>query len=363
MRRLVTALLVATVALPASAAAYPWPFRPFGRQHPIRGGFGDPRTVFQDLVSPDGLDGPGAFSFHQGVDIAAPDGTPIYPVTTGWAHYLSGNTLEVVTGRTIFQYFHVVPVVGERERVVASRTVLGYVEPPYGHVHLTEIDRGRAVDPLLPGHLSPYRDTTRPTIVGVAFRDGLGGASRPSPLCGRVQIDAEAYDTQTLPVPGEFHGFPLAPALVSWSILRPDGSVAVRRRVAADFRRTLPAPDRFWSVYARGTYQNVPRFGSDQYVAPGRYLFQLAGSFDTSRLRDGSYVLVVHAADERGNATTLRQPFSVLNSAGTTCDGSLPADPPLGLPIAEPPVLPRRNASAPITTTVPDEPPPPASSG
>src|SRR6266700_5037327 len=113
LRRACLAVLLA-LALPAAAAAYPWPVRPFDKQHPIRGFFGDPRTVFENGVLAGGFDGPGFFSFHQGIDISAPDGTPIYPVVSGTARYLGAAVLNVNAGNdVVFQYFHVVPIVGE----------------------------------------------------------------------------------------------------------------------------------------------------------------------------------------------------------------------------------------------------------
>src|SRR5207237_1482099 len=81
--RLVLAALVLALAAAGGASAYPWPIKPFNKQHPIRGFFGDPRTVFENGVLAGGFDGLGFFSFHQGIDISAPDGTPIYPVVSG----------------------------------------------------------------------------------------------------------------------------------------------------------------------------------------------------------------------------------------------------------------------------------------
>lgn len=339
--RLLLAALVLALVVPAGAGAYPWPFRPFGRQHPIRGFFGDPRTVFRLGVLSGGIDGPGVFSFHQGVDIAAPNGTPIYSVSDGIAHYLGAETVNVATGKGVtFQYFHIVPIVGEGERVVQSRTILGYVQAPFGHVHLTEIDDRRVVNPLQPGHLTPYRDRTVPVVRTVAFRNDLGVQSVPLGLCGRVEIDAQAYDEPPLAVPGPFDGLPVAPAFVSWTILSRGGGVAVPTRVAADFRTTLPPNKRFWRVYARGTYENAPRFGAAQYPAlPGRYVFKLTGRFDTSLLANGVYTLVVRAADVRGNETVERQRFSVRNSPDA-CPGSLPAPPEQSGPPTEPPPVP-----------------------
>src|SRR6266566_1962122 len=126
MRPLVA--LLATLGLLAaagSASAYPWPFKPFDKQHPIRGAFGDPRTVYENGILSDPFDGAGFFSFHQGVDIAAPNGTPIYAIADGTAHYLGAATLNLDTGKgVVFQFFHIVPVVGEGERVTVSKTVL-----------------------------------------------------------------------------------------------------------------------------------------------------------------------------------------------------------------------------------------------
>ena len=79
---IVVALLLGVLAQTAGASAYSWPFKPFDRQHPIRGFFGDPRTVYDNGILAGAFEGPGTFSFHQGVDISAPDGTPIYPRRT-----------------------------------------------------------------------------------------------------------------------------------------------------------------------------------------------------------------------------------------------------------------------------------------
>src|SRR5437660_1605435 len=49
-----------------TAAGYGWPVKPFDREHPIRGNFGDPRTVFLTPPTPESvLTGGGSFSFHQ----------------------------------------------------------------------------------------------------------------------------------------------------------------------------------------------------------------------------------------------------------------------------------------------------------
>jgi Peptidase family M23 len=306
-----------------TAWPYPWPVKPFHKQHPIRGSFGDPRTVYVNTWLTR-FEGSGAFSFHQGVDISAPDGTPVYPVASGVVHYLDAATLRVHADHNrTFQYFHLVPIVREAQHVVAGRTVLGYIQAPFGHVHLTEIDGTHAINPLQKGHLSPYSDHTRPTIRGALFSNETGPLATPLEICGRIEIAADAFDTPPVRVPGDFGGLPVAPALVRWKITKPGKDRAVRWRTAADFRSTLPPNNRFFDVYARGTYQNAPRFGKLQYLSrPGRYLFVLAAGFDTTSLPNGAYELTVFASDERGNRTSFHERFSVSNTGGV-CSGSL----------------------------------------
>ncbi|MDX6486876.1 MAG: hypothetical protein QOF43_2029 [Gaiellaceae bacterium] len=341
--RIASLSLLLALVCASGASAYPWPFKPFDKQHPIRGYFGDPRTVFQNGVLAGGFDGPGFFSFHQGIDISAPDGTPIYPVMSGAAHYLGAATLNVAVGNVngndvTFQYFHIVPIVGEGQQVVAKQTILGYVQAPFQHVHLTEISGTHSVNPLQKGHLAPFADRTKPTIREVAFRNQTGTLQTPLGLCGRVAFDVDTFDRPPLPVPGKFHDLPVAPALVRWSISKLSGASMLPWRTAADFRSVLPGNGHFTDVYAKGTYENSPRFGNQQYTSmPGKYLFLLAGNFDTTSLPNGAYELSVRVSDVRGNSQAVTERFSVLNARSGVCPGSFPAPPSTEPPPTEPP--------------------------
>jgi hypothetical protein len=312
---------------PAAVAAshdtsYGWPVTPFDQAHPIRGNFGDPRTIFFGPPTQRTLlGGAGSFQFHFGVDVSAPDGTPVYPVVSGRVQFVDYGEVIVDAGdgRT-FEYWHILPAVSVGQQVDVDSTVLGRILKGQGHVHLTERDGGVAVNPLAPGHLEPYSDHTKPRVDAVYFRRSVTSSDlMPELLRGRVEIIASAYDMPSLPVPGEWNGLPVTPALVTWRVEQAvTHRVVVRDRVAFDVRHTFPSNGLFWSVFARGTQQNMCVFGKHySYMQPGHYLFRLApGGFDTRTLRDSVYDLIVTATDIRGNSSSLVERFSVHNKPG-----------------------------------------------
>lgn len=318
MRVFLAAVAWLLVCAPAGQA-YPWPIKPFDKPHPIRANFGDPRTVFFDQP-PIALEGPGQFSFHNGIDISAPGGTAVYPVTNGIAHYLAPTWIVVRTLHAEYRYIHIFPVVREGQHVFRSRTILGYVEASAGHLHFSEL-RGDAVNPLRRGHLEPYFDHVEPTVSELILRRSDGHALDLRAACGRFAILATAQDATALPVPGAFAGLAVAPAIVSWELRALDGRMIVRPRIVANFLKPLPANARFWNVYARGTFQNSARFGRTQLSRlQGRFLFVLSSDFDSHRLANGTYVLNIDARDARGNHGTLSETITVANGS-PACDG------------------------------------------
>jgi peptidase M23-like protein len=316
----------------SSAHAFPWPIKPFHKQHPIRANFGDPRTRFLNTMLTDGLQGPGTFAFHNGIDIAAPPDTPVYPVVSGKVHYIDGSAISVRTkGRGIFQYFHIVINVRNGQHVVAGRTILGYVMHAYGHVHLSWIRAGRVWNPLARDGIAPYRDRTVPAVDAINVRPAGSLISFDSDtVCGLVSIVAAAHDVTPIPIPGAFDGFPVSPALVSWSLYRVGGSTYVRDADAADFRTTLPSAKLFWNVYARGSYQNAPRFSNRQFFVPGRFLYNLAHEVDTRAYPNGLYEVLVRVADMRDNESEAALQFVIANHPGTEtgCPAHAPSSAP-----------------------------------
>lgn len=292
---------------------YEWPVKPFDVQHPIRGGFGDPRTVSGEKFGQDESGDPGIYSFHNGVDISAKAGTPVYPVVTGRVKSVGPDEVRVRSRHhREFQYFHIRPIVHLKERVFARRTVIGYVKMPYRHVHLTEVDHWRVVNPLI--HLRPYVDHTIPIVHALSVTEPDGHPLDPAHVSGLVTLTARADDLPPVPVPGAWNGFPLAPAVVRASLLSSTGR-PVWQRVAADFTRREPTREHFWQVYAAGTYQNFPVFDNHYYWRrPGRYVFLLThGALDTHRFPNGNYTVRVAATDECGNTGTLSEPLTISN--------------------------------------------------
>jgi murein DD-endopeptidase MepM/ murein hydrolase activator NlpD len=303
------------------AYSYGWPVKPFDRQHPVRGNLGDPRTIFAGPPTRRGLFlSDGAFSFHQGIDISAPDGTPVYPVRSGVVRIVTADWVEVdCAAGSAFQYWHIKPRVTPGQHVTEDESVLGTILKHSEHVHLTQLENGRAVNPLAPGNIGPFTDTTVPRVNDVEFRAGEGGPELlPEYVHGRVEIAVDASDTQPMPVPGLWHGLPVSPARLTFRIESLPHHRLVRAGTSMDVTRGLPASANMWSTYARGSHMNAVQMGHHRYwFQPGVYLFKLTPTpLDTRALPDGAYELKVTASDTAGNHSSRTQIFSVHNRAG-----------------------------------------------
>jgi hypothetical protein len=269
-------LLVALATSSPAAGGYGWPVKPFHRQHAVRGYFGDPRI---------GADGRGGTSrsLHFGIDISAPNGTSVFATISGRIsrHPLHPkDVLLVSSGNVTFEYWHIVPVV-DSGYAVAYRTLIGRVEAPWLHVHFSERHGSTYLNPLRPGGLTPYGDTTRPVVRDLGLeRHGA-----------RVDLVAEVYDTTPLPVPKPWNDKPVTPALVEYRVRGPH--LTGRWTVASDFRGALPARS-FDAVYTSATSQN-------HAPSCGRYRFVLARGWQAA---PGSYLLDVRVCDTAGNAGT-----------------------------------------------------------
>jgi peptidase M23-like protein len=301
VRRAVLALAAAVVALVAPAAArasYPWPLKSFTRAHPVRGYFNDPRVQFEenDVQS----------SFHFGIDISAPDGTDVYAVAGGVVSLHSDYvTVSAPDGRD-FGYWHIVPVV-EQGQPVGQGAFLGQVRPGWGHVHFAESKNGVYVNPLRPGALAPYTDTTSPTVAAVTITRG-GKPVDPLSVSGVVNLTCDAYDVPPMLPAKPWRDSRVTPALVRWRLLRANGRAVTRWRTAVDFRFALKPSSLFNLIYAPGTRQNRAN-------RPGRYVFYLKAGWSSATLPNGDYRLKVGVWDTRGNSAFGTLPLTIANGA------------------------------------------------
>jgi hypothetical protein len=283
----------------AATVGYGWPIKPFFAQHPVRGVFGDPRMG----MTPDGV----SKQFHFGVDVSAPNGTPVYATLTGSIsiHPLHRDVVLIDgPGGGEFSYWHIVPAVHGGEHAVAYRTVIGYVERPWAHVHFSEARSGRYVNPLRPGAMGPYVDRTQPTVGAVELEHG-GRPVRLSAARGTLDIVAEVDDETPIVVPAPWSDLPVMPSLVRWRLVGSKGAIT-SWATAVDFTWRIPSAGAFDGVFAHGTRQNHAKH-------PGRYRIYLAHGWSSSSVPDGEYQVEVEAADIRNNRTITQFSLRVVN--------------------------------------------------
>jgi len=292
--RLLILLGVLALLAPATASAYPWPIRPFYQQHAIRGYFNDPR-----------LSGPEQ-GFHFGVDISAPDGTPVYAIQAGRTR-VHGMTVTIFPrrGGNRLSYWHIMPAVWSKQHVRKFQ-LIGFVAPGAEHVHLAEYKDGTYINPLRLGGLAPYIDDTVPQIPRLTF-SSFGQPIRPEAVTGVVDITADAFDVSPMPIPPPWEQAIFAPALMRWRIVQGQNTL-MQWTTAVDFRRFLLPLTLYDFVYTPGTFQN-------KAGRRGRYEFYLAHEFDSRLLPNGSYVLQVDALDEQENVGQASFAFTVTNAA------------------------------------------------
>jgi hypothetical protein len=296
VRRLtVAAVAAAGLALPgAASASYGWPLAPTDRQHAVRGFFDDPRQQ--------GTEPP---SFHFGVDVCGPDGAAVYAVAAGVVRLQAdGVALVAESGDRVFSYWHVTPTVADLTHVKPG-DALGTIKPGFGHVHFVERHGDRYVNPLRPGGMAPYVDTTSPTVASLGVVAGTRRVD-PGAVRGVVDLVVDAYDTPSAPLPpAPWDSVRVAPAYIRWRLV-PEGAALTAWHTALDFRSFLAPSTRYTSVYAPWTRLNRPN-------RPGVLVFYLAHAWDTRLGADGRYRLDVAVFDTRGNSARAGQWLTVAN--------------------------------------------------
>jgi hypothetical protein len=317
-----------------------WPVRPSNRQHPVRGSFLDPRPD-PEL---------GAI-YHTGVDIAVRDDRPEPGAPSERTHRvyaIEGGVVEHATPAGVcgnvrighFGYGHVDSRVTVGERVRAGQPI-GWTCRGWWHLHLTEwldaADRRRLLlNPLRPaGKLKPYVDRAAPVIHELRFYSPVepkwqrraGNAARlpqagrrldRTRLSGVVDVRAHVSDPQSFigwfrDVPrlaAPHHPYRLGLLLVE----RATGRVVLRRTVFLSL--TVPS-FAAGQHYAPGTEQNLSAKAclAGRGRCDGVYWFRLFQRpyWNTRRLANGRYLLVVRAWDAAGNRTRKDVPIVIRN--------------------------------------------------
>ncbi len=364
--RLPSLALAALLLVPAAPAAglhgqtlvpVGWPVWPVDQQHPIRGGFLDPRP------SPSGP------IYHTGVDISVDDGHPepghppghshrVYALEGGVVSLPASDYVSRCARRSLrvgrFGYGHVDPVgVVVDGELVRPGQLIGWTCTGEWHLHLSEfalVDGQQVyVNPLRAGALRPYVDTVPPTIHEIGFftpttprwllaRQALvslpeGGQVSPGALHGLVDVSAWIDDRQSFTgwldrVP--FLEAPQVPyeirvtvrSLASGALIW-DADAFLAAELPLDSSAPLPP-------FAPGTLQNLPAascFAARSLAArtdgkpldcAGKYWFHLfprgpSMAWDTTTVPNGTYELCVMAWDAALNQTHACRQVQVAN--------------------------------------------------
>ena len=205
--RTVTALLwIMAIALVSHGYAtaqtdttvHGWPVSPFFSSHPSTGTF----CEFRNTLTSD--------HFHNGLDIAMPDGTPVFAVYNGTVTSIgttasSGTSAYVRVQYSVSgfsksdAYVHIEPNPALRvgDPVVAHQTVLGTILSGLGHVHFTNGLSGSEINAIRPvGGFTPYLDAYPPEIITVRFFvDGRETEFLNGRVSGRVDIRVHVRET------------------------------------------------------------------------------------------------------------------------------------------------------------------------
>ena len=299
-----------------AALRFGWPVKPFDQPHVLRATFGEPRglldagvnatgrTRAQRLTQANQLLPIGRRVIHSGVDIVAPDGTPVYAVESGVAQAGgSGYDQYVLIGR--FGYWHLANLVPTGTQVTAFVTVIGTVYPGQQHVHLTRFATpGHPVNPLLGGGLQPYADTAAPIIDRLAAFDPRGRSVPLAALRGPVVLAVHSSDIQS-------DGSTRTGLYSLRYSVEPVGGGTSAVSSTETFRfDVLPSQAAGDAAYT---------LGSTRHKFETRFWYRLTdrspsadGFLHTERLAPGDYRLVAVAADARGNQARRGFPITVV---------------------------------------------------
>jgi murein DD-endopeptidase MepM/ murein hydrolase activator NlpD len=302
-----------------SAPARPlrWPVQPFDGPHQVRGTFGEVRGLV-GIAGTKGLEGAALQNFlatlnpvlavgrriiHHGIDIVAPDLTPVYALTDGVAKWGGGDNYSRFVRVGDFEYVHLADPVAEGTRVRAFTTIIGRVYPGQEHVHLTRWDGGQPVNPLRFGGLSNYADAAPPVLHALgAYREDGTKVDLQS-LSGAVALFVNATDVQSN------GGNETGVYSLGYTLKDANGATVVGPYHCIQMDR-IP-PEAVGNILYT-TQSTRHKFQPIFWVRLTLKSPTADGMLHTGSLAPGAYTVEVTAADVIGNATSTNFPVTVV---------------------------------------------------
>jgi len=296
--------------LSQDSTKYQWPLAPFNSSKLITGTFCEYRST-----SASG-------HYHNGVDIPAPAGTPVYAVLpgtvtalstadpTGYDNYI--RVRSVINGNNKdITYYHTNPVKSIGQTVQAGEIVSTIA---IDHVHLTEYYLGNTsleVNPLRPdGGLFPLVDIWKPRIVSVRFFvDGTSTQLSPSYLGGKVDIitkiqEANGEGSTAVTNNGTY--------IIGYKVFSSDTQQVVYNPPSNSVRYLYYIKP--LNSYVNNNYYQPEATSSNHvyivtngdgadYIRSTRIVNN--NFWNTDLLPDGNYVVMIYTFDTRGNGDTV----------------------------------------------------------
>lgn len=206
-------LLLCVLMLTVQTVFAQYPLLPQNQQHYINGTVGEERG--------------GRNRFHYGLDMAAPDGTPVYSIEAGTLRKLGAS---VAIGQ--YGYTHVVNCPFQTGDWVAANVLIGYIQNGQRHIHLQQSTNDLAgitgleeqdgtpwINPI--AHLNPVDNVAPDIDEARLYRQGNNNGAHITndlTLFGQIDVRVNVEDAR-INADGTSNGFGVAPYIINYEVL------------------------------------------------------------------------------------------------------------------------------------------------